>query len=88
MNDVKAQTSQIMKNIDAVLKAAGSGPERVVKTTVLLARIEDWPEVNKVYAQCSSSLVYMSYSGRLSYGSSSQSSLCSQGIANGCTRRD
>jgi 2-iminobutanoate/2-iminopropanoate deaminase len=40
-----------LKNLDAILKAAGTSPDKVVKTTVLLANIEDWPEVNKVYAK-------------------------------------
>ena len=37
-------------NIVAVLEAAGSGLDRVVKTTVYLADIQDWPAVNEVYA--------------------------------------
>jgi 2-iminobutanoate/2-iminopropanoate deaminase len=48
---VKKQTEQVLKNIDAILKEVGAGPKDVVKTTVLLARMEDFAEVNKIYSQ-------------------------------------
>jgi 2-iminobutanoate/2-iminopropanoate deaminase len=50
-NCVKKQTEQVLKNIDAILKEAGSSANDVIKTTVLLARIEDFAEVNKIYSQ-------------------------------------
>ncbi|MDD9955612.1 MAG: RidA family protein [Anaerolineaceae bacterium] len=48
---VEAQTRQVMENISAVLRAAGSGPERVVKTTIFLASMDDFATVNGIYAQ-------------------------------------
>jgi 2-iminobutanoate/2-iminopropanoate deaminase len=45
------QTEQALKNIEAVLKAAGSGMEDVVKTTVFLADMNDFAKMNEVYAK-------------------------------------
>ncbi len=45
------QTEQIMKNIDAVLQAAGSSLDRVVKTTIYLLDMDDFGAVNEVYAR-------------------------------------
>lgn len=50
-NDVTGQTEQALKNLGAVLKASGSDYDRVVKTTVLLADMADFAEVNQVYGQ-------------------------------------
>jgi 2-iminobutanoate/2-iminopropanoate deaminase len=49
--DIKAQTAQALKNIERVLKDAGSGPQQVVKTTVFLKNIEDFASMNEVYIQ-------------------------------------
>ncbi len=49
--DVRAQTEQVLKNLSAVLEAAGSSLSRVVKTTVFLADMEDFPAMNEVYAR-------------------------------------
>ena len=48
---IEAQTRQVMNNIAGVLEAAGSGMDRVVKTTVFLADINDFAEFNTVYAE-------------------------------------
>jgi len=48
---IKAETEQAMKNVGEILKAAGSGFDRLVKVTVLLADIADWPVSNDVYKQ-------------------------------------
>lgn len=48
---VAQQTSQVLKNLAAVLKAAGSAPGHVVKTTVFLKDMNDFVEMNEVYAQ-------------------------------------
>ena len=48
---IAAQAHQSLKNIGAILKAAGMGYENVVKTTVLLADIADFKAVNAVYAE-------------------------------------
>lgn len=45
------QTSQIMKNIGAVLDAAGTSFENVVKTTCFLTDMNDFSQFNTVYAQ-------------------------------------
>jgi 2-iminobutanoate/2-iminopropanoate deaminase len=48
--DVTAQTRQVLLNLAAVLEAAGSSLEQVVKTTVFLKSMEDFPAMNAVYA--------------------------------------
>ena len=49
--DIKVQTEQVLKNITAILKEAKMGPENVVKATIFLADIEDFPQVNEVYGK-------------------------------------
>ena len=49
--DIRTQTRQSLKNIAAILAAAGSGIDRVVKTTVLLKDIGDFAAMNEVYAE-------------------------------------
>ncbi|MGB3495184.1 MAG: RidA family protein [Elainellaceae cyanobacterium] len=49
--DVGAQTQQVMKNLEAILKAAGADFSHVVKTSVFLADMNDFATVNAVYAQ-------------------------------------
>lgn len=46
---VAAQTEQVMTNLAAVLAAAGSGLDRVLKTTVFLVDMGDFAEMNEVY---------------------------------------
>ena len=48
--DFASQMHQTMANVGAILTAAGSGFDRVVKCTVILARREDWPAMNDIYA--------------------------------------
>jgi 2-iminobutanoate/2-iminopropanoate deaminase len=48
---IQEQTEQVMANLRAILEAAGSGLDRLVKTTVFLARLEDFPGMNEVYAR-------------------------------------
>ena len=48
---ITAQTEQVMKNLDAVLNAAGSSFEKAVKTTCFLADIADFAAFNEVYAK-------------------------------------
>jgi 2-iminobutanoate/2-iminopropanoate deaminase len=50
-DDVSVQTEQVLKNLMAVLKEAKIGPENVVKTTVYLADMADFPKMNDVYAR-------------------------------------
>ena len=44
------QTQQVLKNLAAVLEAAGSGLDQVVKTTVFLADMKEFSGMNEVYA--------------------------------------
>lgn len=46
---IELQTEQVMKNISAVLKEAGSGLENVVKTTCYLKDIKDFTAFNEIY---------------------------------------
>lgn len=48
-NDVKKQTHQVFANLKAVLEAAGSSLENVVKATVYLKDMDDFPVVNDIY---------------------------------------
>ena len=50
-SDVAEQTHQVLKNLSAVLAAAGSGLNNVVKTTVFLADMNDFTAMNEVYAE-------------------------------------
>jgi 2-iminobutanoate/2-iminopropanoate deaminase len=50
-DDVQAQADRSLANLRAILEAAGSGLDRLVKVTVYLADIADWPAVNEVYAR-------------------------------------
>jgi 2-iminobutanoate/2-iminopropanoate deaminase len=47
---VGEQTEQVLKNLAAVLEAAGSGLDKVVKTTVFLADMKEFAQMNEVYA--------------------------------------
>lgn len=48
---IAAQTEQSCKNVGAILKAAGSGYDKVIKTTCFLADIADFAAFNEVYAK-------------------------------------
>ncbi len=49
--DVAVQTERVLKNLAAVLQAAGLSLERVVKTTVYLRDLGDFAKMNEVYAR-------------------------------------
>ncbi|HWJ22554.1 MAG TPA: RidA family protein [Gemmatimonadaceae bacterium] len=49
--DVVAQAERVMKNLTAVLTEAGTSWDRVVKTTVYLQDMADFPKVNDVYGR-------------------------------------
>ena len=49
--DVAVQTERVLKNLAAILEAAGSGLARVLKTTVYLRDLEDFGKMNAVYAK-------------------------------------
>ena len=48
--DIVPQTQQVLKNLQAVLAAAGASWKDVVKTTVFLQDMSDFPRMNEVYA--------------------------------------
>ena len=48
---IAAQTERALKNLSAILSAAGSGLERVVRSTVFLKNMSDFGAMNEVYAR-------------------------------------
>ena len=48
---IEEQTEQIFANLAAILAEAGTGPDRLVKTTVFLQRLDDFQAMNGVYAR-------------------------------------
>ena len=50
-NDIVAQTEQVMKNLGAVLAAAGSSYEQAIKTTCFLADMADFAAFNEIYGK-------------------------------------
>jgi 2-iminobutanoate/2-iminopropanoate deaminase len=49
--DIETQTRQVMKNISAVLEKAGYSWNHIVKTTIYLTSMADFPKVNAIYAE-------------------------------------
>jgi 2-iminobutanoate/2-iminopropanoate deaminase len=49
--DVRQQTERVMENIKGILEAAGSNLHHVVKTTVFLKDMNDFPAMNEVYGR-------------------------------------
>ncbi len=49
--DITEQTRLVLNNLKAVLEAAGSSLEGIVKATVFLQNMQDFPAMNKVYAE-------------------------------------
>ena len=47
--DIAAQTHRVLQNLSAILKAAGASFDNVVRTTVYLADMNDFPAMNAVY---------------------------------------
>ena len=48
---IEAQTRRALQNLVAILKAAGLGPQNVLKATVYVANMDDFALVNKLYAE-------------------------------------
>ncbi len=48
---IEEQTSQVLDNLEAILTEAGTGLDRLVKTTVFLANLDDFQAMNGVYAE-------------------------------------
>ncbi len=49
--DIKGQTKLILENLNNVLAASGSSLDNVLRTTIFLTDLEDYPAVNETYAQ-------------------------------------
>ena len=49
--DIKAETAQVMKNLQAILEEAGTDFSHVVKTSIFVADMNDFAAVNEVYGQ-------------------------------------
>lgn len=49
--DIAIQTERVLENLKAVLEAAGSGLDAVLKTTVFLKSNDNFPRMNEVYAR-------------------------------------
>ncbi|OMH79069.1 RutC family protein [Zancudomyces culisetae] len=49
--DITLQTKIVLENVKEILEAAGSSMDKVVKTTVLLTDINEWPAMNEEYAK-------------------------------------
>lgn len=49
--DIKIQTEMVMKNIEAVLSAAGMNFDNVIKTTIFITNMNDFATVNEIYAK-------------------------------------
>lgn len=50
-SEINIQTTQVLNNLKAVLKEAGSDLQNVIKTTIFLASMEDFISVNEIYAE-------------------------------------
>jgi 2-iminobutanoate/2-iminopropanoate deaminase len=48
---IEAQTEQALRNLAAILTAAGASMSAIVKTTIFYANVEDFPTINAIYAQ-------------------------------------
>ena len=51
-NSIEDQTEQVMQNIEIVLEEAGTTMDKIIKTTVFLSDMNDFPAMNRVYEKC------------------------------------
>src|SRR5579863_4334649 len=49
--DIKGQTERVLENLKGIVEAAGSSLDRVVRTTVFLADMSEFPAMNEVYGR-------------------------------------
>jgi 2-iminobutanoate/2-iminopropanoate deaminase len=49
INDLKDETHQVMKNLEAILSEAGLSFDNIVKTTIFLSNMSLFPSVNEIY---------------------------------------
>jgi 2-iminobutanoate/2-iminopropanoate deaminase len=50
-DDIVLQTKQVLKNLEAVLVEAGSSMDKVIKTTIFIASMDDFAVVNEIYEE-------------------------------------
>lgn len=48
--NIELQTLQVLQNLEAILHEAGASKQTVLKTTVYVSDMEDWPKINPIYA--------------------------------------
>lgn len=51
MDNIQAETDQVLRNLGAVLEACGSGYEQVLKCTIFMVNMNDYTAINEVYAR-------------------------------------
>jgi len=51
LGTIETQTRQTLNNIDAILKAAHSDRSKVLKVTIFMTDLNDWPQINTTYAE-------------------------------------
>lgn len=49
---IEPQARQVIANIKAILEAAGSSLDKVLKSTIYIPNSSYWPEINRIYAEC------------------------------------
>lgn len=49
---IEPQVRQVISNVAAILEASGSGLSQILKSTIYIHDMSQWPEVNRVYAEC------------------------------------
>ncbi len=50
-DDVRVQTKQVLKNLQAVLEESGSSMDKVLKTTIFIASMDDFSIINDIYEE-------------------------------------
>ena len=50
-SDIQAETRQALINLKMIIEAAGSGLDKVIKTTVFIKEMNDFPKINEIYAE-------------------------------------
>ena len=50
-DDIETQMQLCLQNLEAVVEAAGSRKDKIIKITVFLSDIGHWPEVNRLFAE-------------------------------------
>ena len=49
---IEAQAHRVIENVKAILEEAGSGLDKILKTTIYIPDMSYWAEINRVYAEC------------------------------------